>query len=95
MLASNPNAIGSVVSPFGGSLPCTTVAFTNADLVAGVLTFNHGLGDQFPVVQVYDDANQLVVPDSVTGTDVVTSDIDLTSFGAIAGTWHVKAVGCP
>lgn len=63
-------------------------AFTNADLVAGVLTHLHNLGEQYVQVQVYNNNNKLVQPDDVTATSTTTSTIDLSSFGAIAGTWR-------
>lgn len=102
MLAQNPNAIGSVVPPFGagagggggGDATCTTVSFTNGDLAAGVFTFNHALNFQFSIIQVYDNNNQVVTPDDITMTDANNAAIDLSSFGTLVGTWNATAIGC-
>jgi hypothetical protein len=71
--------------------PTATRTFTNADLSGGALTFTHSLTDQYPIIQVYDENNQIVVPDTITGTSTSVATIDLTSFGTIAGTWRVVA----
>jgi len=63
-------------------------AFVNADLVANVLTVVHGLGNQYNIVQVYDDTNKMIIPDQVSAVGVNTTDIDLTSFSPIVGTWY-------
>lgn len=67
--------------------------FTNANLTAGVLTVTHPLGQQYVEVTVYDDGNKKVYPDEVTANSNTQYTVDLTSFGAISGTWRVVAVG--
>jgi hypothetical protein len=64
-------------------------SFVNADLVAGVLTVTHNLGTKYNVVQVYDDSDQLVQPDNIKMVSATQCTVDLTSFGALAGTWNV------
>lgn len=73
----------------GGYNKTYTVTFTNASLVAGILTVLHGLNSQYSVVTIYDNTDKQVIPDDVTATSSTTSTIDLNSFGAIAGTWKV------
>lgn len=73
----------------GGYNKTYTVNFTNANLVAGILTVTHGLNSQYSVVTVYDNTDKQVIPDDVTATSSTTSTIDLNSFGAIVGTWKV------
>ena len=68
-------------------------SFTNANLIAGVLTVTHNLGQAYNGVTVYDNTENVIVPDLITSVDVNTVDIDLTSFGAIAGTWNVVVGG--
>lgn len=68
-------------------------SFTNASLVGGVYTANHNLGNQIVLVQVFDENNQQVVPDDITLTSTTALDIDLTSFGTIAGTWNLIVFG--
>ena len=68
-------------------------SFTVADLVAGVLSVNHNLGEQYVMVQISNDSNTVVTPDSVVLTNSTTATVDLTSYGAIAGTWWVVVRG--
>lgn len=68
-------------------------SFVDADLVAGVLTVNHNLGQRYNSVTVYDDSEQIILPDFVTDVDANNLTIDLSSFGAIAGTWNLVVGG--
>jgi hypothetical protein len=77
----------------GGSAASFRQTFDNGDLVAGVLTVNHALGARYNIAAVYDDSNQMITPDLVTDVDANNIAIDLSSFGAIAGTWNVVVVG--
>ena len=63
-------------------------AFVNADLAAGVLTVNHNLGHKYCTVQVFDNSDIAILPDTITLTSTTALTIDLTSYGAIAGTRH-------
>lgn len=64
-------------------------SFADGDLSSSVLSVNHNLDSQFNIVQVYDENNQLIIPDEITSTDANNTDIDLTSFSPITGTWNV------
>ena len=68
-------------------------SFINADLVGGVLAVNHNLAQRYNSVTVYDNNEQIAVPDFVTAVDVNNMTIDLTTFGGIAGTWNVVVGG--
>lgn len=71
-----------------------TLAFDDDDLdSSGVLSVTHSLGQQWPVVAVYNGDDEQIMPDSVTATDSNTCDIDLSSYGALSGTWHVTVMG--
>lgn len=70
-----------------------TASFTNGDLDAGVYTFVHSLGVKFLSVAVFDNNDIEVTPDDITATDVNNTAIDLSSYGAITGTWNVRGVG--
>ncbi len=70
----------------GGSFSDT---FTNSDLVGGVLTVDHGLSNQFCFVEIYDNTNKIIIPTEVTAVNSNTTEIDLTGYGTIAGTWKV------
>ena len=69
------------------------VAFTNADLTAGVLTVTHNLGVNVVCWSLADDANEAVLPDNIGFTDANSLSVDLSSFGAITGTWTFRAIG--
>jgi len=68
-------------------------SFVNADLVAGVLTVIHNLGQRYNSVTVYDESNQIIGPDVVTDVDANSLTVDLSSFGVIAGTWNLVVGG--
>lgn len=78
-------------SEFAASNSYTT-SFDDGDLTAGVLTVNHTLGTKYVVAEVYDDNDKKILPDEVELTDSDNCDIDLSSFGTISGTWHVRVV---
>ncbi len=81
----------------GAEVPLTRIAvssFTNAALVAGVLTVTHNLNQQFVMVRLYDNTNRAIgEPDNITATNVNSCAIDLTSFGTIPGTWRAVVFG--
>lgn len=91
VLASKGDAGATGATGPAGSTATVTDTFVNADLVAGVFTFNHALNARPVNIQVFDNNWRLVVPDSVELTDVNNAAIDLTSWGAITGTWRVVA----
>jgi hypothetical protein len=68
-------------------------SFTNASLVAGMLTIAHGLNNQWPTVQLYDNTNKLVNPDEVIGTNTTNLSVDFSTFGTLTGTWRYTVVG--
>lgn len=68
------------------------MSFTNATLVAGVLTVNHLLNQEWPSVTVYDDNRKIVYPD-VTSVDADNTSIDFSVWGVLSGTWRVKVIG--
>ena len=82
-----------------GTVVITTVgkvfrySFTSANVNLGFVTVNHNLGQQYVIVQVSNNLNQVVVPDAITLTNVNSCSIELSSFGLIAGTWHVVCRG--
>ena len=61
--------------------------FDNADLPLNVV--NHGLGEKFVDVSVYNNSDKKVIPDDITLTDADNLAIDLTGFGTITGTWNL------
>jgi hypothetical protein len=86
---TGPTGATGPTGPTGASGTVTIGTFVNGDLVAGILTITHSKGYSAPypiVIAIFDNNNKQIVPDEVTGaTNTVL--IDLTSYGAISGTW--------
>jgi hypothetical protein len=76
------NSAASIPSP-------TAQTFDNGDLSGGVYTYNHALSSQYGMVQVFDNNNNMVIPDEITLTDANNLAVDLSSYGSITGTWRV------
>ena len=82
-----------VISPTGvsgGGDPSYIMTFDNTSLSAGVLTVTHNFGHQYPGMPIVtDNSGKMIVPDEVTFTTANAFTVDLSSFGAITGTWRV------
>lgn len=63
--------------------------FTNGDLVAGVLTIDHGFEAAYLTVTVYDEAHRIIIPEYV---DCSSESQILIGFGdlTLSGTWRVR-----
>jgi hypothetical protein len=70
----------------------STISFTSASLVGGLLTATHNLNNQWPSVTIYNDLNKIIYADDVTATSATVSTIDLTTF-VVNGTWRAVFVG--
>jgi hypothetical protein len=66
--------------------------FTNADLTGGHITFNHALGKEYPLSQIYNNSDVLTAVDSVTSSGANFLVVDLTTQGALSGDWHIRVV---
>jgi hypothetical protein len=66
--------------------------FSNSDLSSGSLTIEHNLSEDFPLVQLYNNSRQLVVPDGVSSTNTNELVINLQSYGSITGDWSVTVI---
>ena len=67
--------------------------FANAGLTAGVIALGHNLNVTSVLVQIFDELNQMVLPDALTLTDSNTTTVDLSSYGTISGTWSYIVFG--
>lgn len=80
-----------------------TTTFDYNDLDSGgVVTITHSLGEKYVIVAVYDESDDLIIPDEINLIDTNTLTIDLSSFGiaeletaesAIAETYTVVVIG--
>lgn len=68
-------------------------SFVNADLVAGVLTVTHNLGNLAPLFVVTNQNGFVYEPDDVRATGTNTLTVDLTTFGTLAGTHNYTVLG--
>lgn len=66
--------------------------FSESDLVSGLLTVNHNLGEDFPTVAIYNSSRNFVSPDSINSANTNQIVIGLQSFENIAGTWSVTVI---
>lgn len=92
-ISSGSGTTWSSLTPAPAGPGVSRLTFSNGDLVGGVLTFTHNLGQTHNVVQVYDNANEVVLPDTITAVDANNVDLDLSSFGVLVGNWTVVAMG--
>jgi len=67
--------------------------FVDADLVAGILTINHALGNALVDVTIRDNTGAKVMPDSDVIVDANNVDIGLASFQPLVGIWTALVVG--
>jgi hypothetical protein len=67
--------------------------FVDGDLTTGTLAIAHSLNVDSVLIQIYDEANQQILPDTITLTDADTTTVDLSSYGTIAGTWSYIIFG--
>jgi len=79
---------GSGNLSFSDLMNSYTNTFVDGDLTAGVLTISHNLGTKNTIVSVYDNSDNVIVPDEITATDINTTTIDLSSYGTLTGTWR-------
>lgn len=84
VLVPSQNAVKEYVDNNSGGASVTTVPFTNSDLSTGVLSIS---GEKV-VLCVRDNDDEVIIPDSIVWTSSNT-EIDLTSYGTLTGTWDV------
>jgi len=84
-LVSFPTATGTVV--VASSAASTYVdPFVPADLVASNLTVQHNFGAKEVIVQVYDESDNYMIPDSITWAGVNSVTIGMQSYLTTTGT---------
>ena len=57
-----------------------------------VITVNHNLNSQYVSVTVFDNSNNIIIPDDVTAVSTTQLTVDVTSYGVISGTWRIVVV---
>ena len=68
-----------------------SLTFTSSALSGGNLTVNHSMGVQYVgTVTVIDNNNVKIIPDSITYGSINSLTINISSYGAITGTWRAE-----
>lgn len=68
--------------------------FTNSDLSLNKLTVNHGISSKYVNVNIFDDSDNLILPDVISTLGTGSTEIDLSSFSPLPGTWHAAFASC-
>jgi hypothetical protein len=105
---TNANSVTGALPVTNGGTGATTAAasraalvtpsfyrasFTSANVSNGSYVIAHNLGQQFVAITLVDNTNSVVMPDNIVMTNATASTMDLTSFGALSGTWQVIVLG--
>lgn len=61
--------------------------FVVADLVDGIVNIDHNLSQRFVQIRVLNNLNEMIIPDEIAYLSNNDLNINISSFGAIAGTW--------
>ena len=68
-----------------------SLTFTSSSLSGGNLTVNHSFNLQYPgTVTVIDNNNVKIIPDSITYGSINSLTVNISSYGAITGTWRAE-----
>jgi len=80
--------------PYVENVHSFLLRFQDSDLIDGTLLVQHNLRAQYPVVVVYNNANQVVTDDvdSITYLDEDRILLDVNDFTPLPGAWHVRVV---
>ncbi len=68
-------------------------AFSDANLVGGIVQFAHNIGQDIVSVMIYDDNDNVITPAEITSIDANTTEVNLIPFGTIPGIWNVIVIG--
>ena len=67
------------------------IDFGDADLVSGVLIYDHNLDVDFPAsVTIWNDHKQIIRPNEVKSLNANSIRLDLSAFGTLSGTWRLS-----
>lgn len=69
------------------------LAFVFSDLVSGVLSVTHDIGQKYVTVSIYDENDKQIVPNEISLQSSTQLEIDFTGFGSFSGTWNVVVIG--
>jgi hypothetical protein len=61
--------------------------FTNGDLTDNKITITHNLATPWPIVQVYDNNDEIIVPNATTYADDNSIELDFTESTPLSGTY--------
>lgn len=59
----------------------------------GILTVTHNLGAKYVgSIMIYDNNEELIIPDKITVVDSTKLDVNLMSYSPIPATWHITVL---
>lgn len=83
---ANTTVSSSFTSSFTSTSAVSPVVFSGC-----VLTVTHNLGKKYVgSITVYDNNDEVIIPDTITAIDSTSLEINLCTFSPIAGTWNVS-----
>jgi len=90
---TNPVWAGEATANIANVANSYSRTFVDADIVAGILTVNHALGNPLVSVIIRDGAGVRVMPDSDVAVNANNVDVGLASFQPIVGVWTALVIG--
>ena len=78
--------------PAGESGSAYKTTFVNADLTSSKITITHSLNIEHPIVEVYDDNDDITWPTQITYLTVDTIELDFTGGTPLTGTYKVRVI---
>ena len=80
------------IGPSGPSGSAYTTSFVNGDLVSDKIIITHNLGITFPLVQVFDENDNKIIPTEITYKTTNTVELDFTTMTPLSGTYNVRVI---
>lgn len=77
----------------GGNASSYKTTFVDGDLTTDKITINHALDIEHPVVMVYDNNEEYILPSEITYTDSNNVELDFTNLTPLSGTYKVRVIG--
>lgn len=85
-LTLDANTVSSYANANGSFRQMFTASNFDAN---GVLVITHNLGEDFPFVQIYSNAREVIMPDGIVSIDANNIRITMSSYGNIIGNWTI------
>lgn len=92
----NTSSIGQIEITGSSTGSAYVQPFTSGDLVGSVLTVTHSLGVKYPVVDIYDNSDEKMIPTYIQAVNENVTQVGFAESNPLNGTWHfVATYGSP